>query len=284
MADLELAPSRRADPRPDEDLARSSGVGGRIVVADDDPVLRAIVVAQLTRSGATVVAVVNGAEALAAARKADVDLVLLDIEMPELDGFEVLEALRADPATESLPVLLLTGHPFAGGAVRGLALGAHDYIRKPFDLDELQARVDGAVLLGRRTRQLADSEAAFRGLFEGAHTAMSVVGLDGGLRRVNQAWAELLGRPADSIGTLDTYSLVHPDDRATYGQVLGEMRRRKVDHDLGRLRLLRPDGEVRWCDVSTTLVRDRLGQPAYLYRVMVDVTAEVLATEALGGR
>jgi PAS domain S-box-containing protein len=266
---------------PDEDLARSGSVGGRIVLADDDRTVRAMVTAQLTRAGATDIEAADGAEALAACRAADVELAILDIEMPELTGFEVLEALRADPATEALPVLLLTGHTLEGGAVKGLGLGAHDYIRKPFDLEELQARVDGAVLLGRRTRELADSEAAFRGLFEGSHTAMSIVGLDGGLRRVNEAWAELLGRPADSIGTLDTYSLAHPADRATYGQVLGEMRRRGVDHDRGRLRLLRPDGEVRWCDVSTTLVRDRTGAPAYLYRVMVDVTTEVHATEAL---
>lgn len=269
---------------PDEEPARASTVGGRIVLADDDRTLRALVTARLGRGGMTVLEAADGAAALAACRDGDVELAVLDIEMPELNGFEVLEALRADPATESLPVLLLTGHTLAGGAVKGLGLGAHDYIRKPFDLDELQARVEGAVLLGRRTRELADSEAAFRGLFEGAHTAMSIVGLDGGLRRVNQAWAELLGRPADSIGTLDTYSLVHPDDRATYGQVLGAMRSRGVDHDRGRLRLLRPDGEVRWCDVSTTLVRDRKGAPAYLYRVMVDVTAEVLATQALAGR
>lgn len=273
--EVQLPAPRRAGP------PVSNPVGGRVVVADDDVVTRALVACQLTRSGATVVEVTDGAEALTACRRRGVELAILDIEMPNLTGFDVLEALRADPATSDMPVLLLTGHVLEGGVAKGLGLGAHDYIRKPFALAELQARVDAAILLGRRTRELAESEAAFRGLFEGSHTAMSIVGLDGGLRRVNAGWVELLGRPADSIDALDTYSLVHPDDRAVYSQALVDMRRRGVDHDRGRLRLVRPDGETRWCEVSTTLVRDRENAPAYLYRVMVDVTDEVLNGQAL---
>ncbi len=261
-------PGQRDDP------AHWEPVGGRIVVADDDPSIRALVTYKLAKAGATVLQAANGAEAVKACRQGEVDLAVLDIEMPYLTGFEALEELRAHPETAMLPVLLLTAHHLPGGAVKGLGLGAHDYIRKPFDLDELQARVDGAVLLGRRTRELANSEAAFRGLFEGSHTAMSIVGLDGRLRRVNQAWVELLGRPAANLETIDTYSLVHPDDRARYGQVIVDMHGKGVDHDRGSMRVLRPNGEVRWCDVSTTLVRDHTGAPAFLYRVLVDVTDE----------
>jgi diguanylate cyclase (GGDEF)-like protein/PAS domain S-box-containing protein len=253
---------------------------GRIVVADDDPIIRALVTTQLTRSGATVIEALDGAEALAACRAGDVDLAIIDVEMPHLSGFEVLETLRADPATAGLPVLLLTAHTMVDDVAKGLGLGAHDYIRKPFDLLELQARVDSAILLNRRARQLAESENAFRGLFEGAHTAMAIVGPGGEVRRVNPAWAELLDRPIDQVKGLDTASLLHPDDAAAYRAMLAEMRAGPA-HARLRVRLLRPSGEVRWSDVSSTLVRDHAGAPAHLYHVIVDVTDEVLANEAL---
>lgn len=137
-----------------------------IVVADDDRHIRRLLGLQLTRPGVHVVEVDNGEQALEECRRHGVDLAILDVNMPGLTGFEVLEQLQAEPLTALVPVLLLTASAVPGSAATGLGLGARDYLRKPFDLDELQARVDAAVQLGRRTRALAASEARYRALVD----------------------------------------------------------------------------------------------------------------------
>lgn len=95
----------------------------------------------------------NGAEAVSQARLAQPDLILLDIDMPEMDGHQALAALRADAGMVDTPVLFLTGRTGADDVVEGLGLGAADYLRKPCDPDELLARVRGA--LRSRQRQEA---------------------------------------------------------------------------------------------------------------------------------
>lgn len=87
----------------------------------------------------------NGAEAIQQARLARPDLILLDVDMPEMDGHQALAALRADARMEDTPVLFLTGRAGAHDVVEGLGLGATDYLRKPCDPDELIARVRGAL-------------------------------------------------------------------------------------------------------------------------------------------
>lgn len=96
----------------------------------------------------------NGAEAVNQARLAQPDLVLLDIDMPEMDGHQALAALRADTGMADIPVLFLTGRTGADDVVEGLGLGAADYLRKPCDPDELLARVRGALRSKRRQEAL----------------------------------------------------------------------------------------------------------------------------------
>ena len=100
----------------------------------------------------TVEVVPNGAAALAAAREHIPDLVLTDVMMPELDGFELLHALRADERTREVPVILLSARAGEETRLEGLAAGADDYLVKPFALDELVARLEA--LHRRASRQV----------------------------------------------------------------------------------------------------------------------------------
>lgn len=119
---------------------RPTGMGSVLVVDDDDMIL-AIVRTALQREGISVTTASDGAEALELLAGELPALVISDVNMPEVDGLELLRRLRAEPRTRSIPVLLLTTRSEVGDVVEGLALGADDYLTKPFAVPELLARV-----------------------------------------------------------------------------------------------------------------------------------------------
>ncbi|HEX4901831.1 MAG TPA: EAL domain-containing response regulator [Acidimicrobiales bacterium] len=121
----------------------------RILVVDDDPGVRDLICATLRLEGLEVHAAEDGPGALARLRAEPVDLVLLDRMMPGMDGLAVLGEIRGDPELALLPVILVTAMGTPASAVEGLDSGADDYLAKPFDLDELAARVR-AQLRGQR--------------------------------------------------------------------------------------------------------------------------------------
>lgn len=111
----------------------------RILVVDDDPRIVAMLRRGLTFEGYEVDTAADGAEALTRVREAAPDLIVLDLMMPRVDGIEVCRRLRA--ADESVLVLMLTARDMPGDRVHGLDAGADDYVVKPFEFDELLARV-----------------------------------------------------------------------------------------------------------------------------------------------
>jgi phosphate regulon transcriptional regulator PhoB len=113
----------------------------QVLVVEDEPDLRQLVVFHLAREGFTCQAVATGADALHAVRAQRPDLVLLDLMLPGMDGLEVCRRLRADPATATLPIIMLTAKADEVDRVVGLEVGADDYVVKPFSPKELVARV-----------------------------------------------------------------------------------------------------------------------------------------------
>lgn len=113
----------------------------RVLVADDEPHLLDLVRACLERAGMDVVVARDGEEALACAREACPDLCLLDVVMPKRTGLEVLQALRADGGTAGTKVIMLSAKAYGVDIELGFALGADDYITKPFSPRELVACV-----------------------------------------------------------------------------------------------------------------------------------------------
>lgn len=112
-----------------------------VLIADDDPLLRDLLKHKLTAAGYVVFVAEDGGDALAQCREHRPDLVVLDAMMPIADGFEVLRRLKADPATASLPIIMLTALRREEDIVGALKLGAADYMVKPFIPDELVARI-----------------------------------------------------------------------------------------------------------------------------------------------
>jgi diguanylate cyclase (GGDEF)-like protein len=116
-----------------------------LLIVDDDADIQRIVMLRLQQDGYRVVQAMNGTEALLAAQKQSFDLIILDLLLPDIDGFSVLGALRARTATATTPIILLSARDSAPEKVRGLQLGADDYVTKPFSPAELQARVRAAL-------------------------------------------------------------------------------------------------------------------------------------------
>lgn len=114
----------------------------RVLVADDDEDILTLVKAVLERAGHEVIAVQDGAQALASLRSQKPDLAVLDISMPELDGLEVLRRVRDDDGIRALPVILLTAKAQEADVERGYAAGASAYVKKPFSPRELAERVE----------------------------------------------------------------------------------------------------------------------------------------------
>jgi two-component system response regulator MprA len=130
-------------------------MGAHLVVAEDDRAVRESVTRALELEGYVVTAVTEGLAALEAASLPDVDLLLLDLGMPNMDGLTVCRRLRS--AGSRLPILVLTARTEVSDRVSGLDAGADDYLPKPFSLDELLARVRS--LLRRSTFDEADAPA-----------------------------------------------------------------------------------------------------------------------------
>ena len=123
-----------------------------VVVADDSATVRAVVRLELEAAGYDVLEAADGAEAVAQVRAGGVSVVLLDIEMPVLDGHQALAQLKDDPATRDVPVVFLSGRGAGADLVQALRGGAHDYLRKPPEAAELLARVGAA----HRVKELQD--------------------------------------------------------------------------------------------------------------------------------
>lgn len=112
-----------------------------ILVVDDQPINLKLLQRKLEREGMTVVTAVNGQECLEKVAECRPDLILLDVMMPEMDGFEACQRLKANPETASIPIIFITAKSSKEGKLEGLGAGAVDYITKPIDLEETTARV-----------------------------------------------------------------------------------------------------------------------------------------------
>ena len=148
------APSRSA-PDDLDVLGSSATRGERVLLADDNADMRGYVQRLLAAEGYRIEAVADGEAALAAARREAPDLVLADVMMPGVDGFELLSALRAEPGLRDVPVLLLSARAGEEARVEGLGEGADDYLTKPFSTRELLARIAGNLKLARIRRETA---------------------------------------------------------------------------------------------------------------------------------
>ncbi|MBW4527261.1 MAG: response regulator [Phormidium tanganyikae FI6-MK23] len=185
-------------PIPTPDSPLPTPPAARILLADDNADMRDYIQRLLSQQY-QVEAVADGAAALAAAQQFPPDLVLTDVMMPELDGFELLQSLRADTHTREIPIILLSARAGEEARVEGLEAGADDYLTKPFSARELLAHVDANLKLGQLRREAMQKR--IRNILESITDGF--VALDHGWRYiyVNQnAEAQLQKQRAELLG------------------------------------------------------------------------------------
>jgi diguanylate cyclase (GGDEF)-like protein len=158
----------------------------RVLVADDDPDILTVVKINFELDGFEVETAVDGEDALQKATASAPDVIVLDIMMPRMDGLTALHRLRSQASTANIPIILLTARGLPEDRVRGLELGADDYITKPFDITELAARVRSVL---RRTQAARDLS--------------PLTGLPGNFK--------ITAEIEKAIGSDDDFALVHGD-------------------------------------------------------------------------
>jgi PAS domain S-box-containing protein len=197
-------------------IATSEILGARILVVDDQEVNVRLLTQLLSETGYTnVTATMNPLDVCALHRRNRYDLILLDLQMPGMDGFQVIEGLKTNQADGYLPVLVITAQP--GHKLRALQAGAKDFISKPFDLVEVKTRIRNMLevrllykklehynqqleqTVQERTAELRESEARYRSLTELASDWYWEQDENGAFTKVSGPVLEMLGVKVDAL-------------------------------------------------------------------------------------
>ena len=264
---------------------RHEGPAARVLVVDDNADIREYI-AGLLADEHHVDTAVDGADALAKARVVHPDLVLTDVMMPRMDGFELLTALQEDPATVGVPVVMLSARAGEEGILEGLDRGADDYLIKPFTARELKARVRANLELDRARRIRRQLERG-RALLDQAQRLAQVgsweVDLRTGAVTVSEEYLRIAGRTAAEVAALRypgvINELVHPDDRALVQRafdagVAGE----PITYEA---RMVHPDGSEVLVSVRAEVLRGEDGEAETIRGSVQDITERRAAEEAL---
>jgi putative two-component system response regulator len=187
-----------------------SGSGQSVLVVDDNPGDVRLVHTLLTDAGYTVHTATNGRDALRIVAREQLDLVLSDVMMPEPDGFEVCREIKKNPATRLIPVVLITGLRDVEDKIKGIDAGADDFLAKPFNFDELTARVRSLCRLKKFTDDLESAESVITSL------ALTIEARDRyteghceRLARFSTALGAELGLPSEDLSALQWGGILH---------------------------------------------------------------------------
>ena len=172
-----------------------------ILIVDDDPVAREALEALLSSKGYQIVSAASGFEGLARAAEYTPDAVLLDVMMPGMNGFEVCKRLRADARLAEVPIIMITALDDRDARLLGLRTGADDFISKPFDSLELEARLQTITRLNR-FRRLMTERARFEWIVEHSEDGYLILDDLGEIRYANPKARLYLGLPQDSNASL----------------------------------------------------------------------------------
>jgi PAS domain S-box-containing protein len=253
-------------------------VSGAILVVDDQPESLVALRTVLEPLGREVVTAPSGEEALKRLLQDDYSVIVMDVRMPGLDGFQTVELIKRRERHEDTAIIFLTaGDADAEQVTRGYSAGAVDYMLKPVDPDMLRSKVAMLLELQKKSAELRASEERFRAAFEGAPIGMGLSSVNGRWLEVNDALCELLGRSQTQLLRQPLWDLVHPSDREHERDAVRRLLRDRPLFDQSEKRFVRPDGEVVHATVSVSLTADSNDRPqGYIWQV-VDVTEQRLA-------
>lgn len=291
-----------------------------ILIVDDNYANTKILFDILNQSGFRVSVAQSGEKALLKVQKALPDLILLDILMPDINGFETCRRLKANPTTQEIPVIFLSALDEAVDKIEAFNVGGIDYITKPFQTEEVLARVRNQLALQaaraeiwqmnteleqrvqQRTTQLVTanqemgreiaerkqveeallkSEEQFRLTFELAPIGMVIKTLDGKFMRVNQALCNTLAYTSFELLNQTWTDVIHSDNRAAFLALNQKLCQGEISNFQIESCCLTKNGKLVYGILQTSLVRDSRNQPLHLISQFMDITERKQAEEQL---
>ncbi len=263
----------------------------RILIVDDERHNRRLLEVMLTPGGFLLLTAASGEEALAIVAQQPPDIILLDVMMPGMDGYQVASRIKGNLATKNIPIIMVTALDDRNARMLGLSAGAEDFVTKPVDRAELGVRVRNLLRLkaygdyydkyshrlegevGSRTADLVESERLYRSTFDAAPVGIVHVGLDGQWLRVNQRLCELLGYSREELQSSAVQELLQSEEVAGEAESFRQMAGGTLDrHVVDEKRYRRRDGSVVWARVNISVHRDANGHSQHFISVIEDIT------------
>jgi PAS domain S-box-containing protein len=254
----------------------------KVLLVDDQPEALLALDAALQALPVDRVVARSGYEALDRLLEDAYAAVLLDVQMPGLDGIETARRIRSDPSLAHLPLIFVTGHGQEHPEkFQAYALGAVDFIGKPFEVPVLRAKVGFFVELFERSREARESRARYEAIAEASPVGLFQADAQGDCLYVNPRWCEILGITAERSRGRGWLDGLHPDDRArvvdAWDAAVRSGRPFRAEY-----RVLRPDGRLIWVLGQARGEADAAGRSAAYVGTVTDVTERKLAEEAAG--
>ncbi|MFO1006726.1 MAG: EAL domain-containing protein [Planctomycetaceae bacterium] len=263
------------DLQPPNALLRSAPLERpKVLVVDDEPIILDYLKKILAKGGYEPVLASSGAEALEILQQTRPDLVLLDVIMSPMDGFEVLRRIRLSYRDTELPVLMVTGDSDRASVIKAFREGANDYLNKPLDSELILSRILLQIRLCRSQADLAQSQERYRLAAEGARIGLWDWDVIERQVFVSSRGKELLGYSDDELHyDLETWmKRVHPNDIKLFESLLTPRRPEDRERFECEVRMLHRDLSYRWIQCSGVIQTDEHGVPRRLAGSLADVT------------
>lgn len=245
-----------------------------LLIVDDEEPNRDFLSRRLKRAGYDAVTASSGSEALEYLETHDVSTVLLDVQMPNMDGLEVLAAIRRKWSDARLPVLMVTAKGESADIVHALESGASDYITKPIDFQVALARIRTQLSRKDAEDRLRASEERYKLAAQGANDGLWDWDLATGHLYYSTRWKAIVGCTDDEVGTGadEWFGRVHPEDLPRVQHELDEHLAGRSDHFEIEHRIRHKAGAFRWVLTRGLAVRDERGTPIRMAGSQSDVT------------
>lgn len=246
----------------------------RVLIVDDNEMNRDMLARRLERKGYQVSVAASAHELMERIKKDSIELVLLDIEMPEISGLEGLQRIRTLYSAIELPVIMVTARNQSEDIVKALQMGANDYLTKPIDFAVALARIGTQLSHKRAQEGLKESEERYALAARGANDGLWDWNLATNVIYFSDRWKAMIGYSEGEMSDKPEEWLdrVHADDRQRMLDEIASHQNGQTPHFENVHRIRHKDGTFRWMLTRGLAVRDRSGKPVRMAGSQTDIT------------